>query len=165
MSSHHVGRSSAASVISQLLKNRHLNNVGVVKTFSSTLRHPLRAGRHFALVEICQANLRLASNRCGSGTQSDPTISSIATSIMITTSNSPVKGSGMPNHYGGDLLHTMGISGLSRVRTELLHFGVVPAAPPHPVQLDRQLSRHRDLGDLPSAPVVRKVEFKLLQIK
>ena len=91
----------------------------------------------FALVEICQANLRLASNRCGSETQSDPTTSSIATSIMITTSNSPVKGSGMPNHYGGDLLHTMAISGRSRVRTEFLHFVVVPAAPPHPVQLDR----------------------------
>jgi hypothetical protein len=91
------------------------NNVGGVKTFSSTLLHPLQAERHFALVEICHANLRLASNRCGSGTQSDPTISSIATSIMITTSNSPGKGSGMPNHYGGDLLHTMGISGFSRV--------------------------------------------------
>jgi hypothetical protein len=36
---------------------------------------------------------------------------------MITTSNSPVKGSGIPNHYGGVLLHTMAISGLSRVST------------------------------------------------
>jgi hypothetical protein len=27
----------------------------------------------------------------------------------------------MPNHYVGDLRHTIGISGLSRVRTELLH--------------------------------------------
>ena len=43
-------------------------------------------------------------------------LSSIATSIMITTSSSPAKGSGMPNRYGGDLLHTMGMSGLSRVR-------------------------------------------------
>ena len=57
----------------------------------------------------------------------------------------------MPNHYGGDLLHTMGISGLSRVRTELLHFVVVPSATPHPVQLDRQLPGHRHLGDLASA--------------
>jgi hypothetical protein len=73
------------------------NNVGGVKMFSGTLRHPLRAERHFALVEICQANLGLASNRCGSGTQSDPTISSIATSIMITTSNSPAeRGAGCP---------------------------------------------------------------------
>ena len=53
------------------------NNVGGVKAFSSTRRPALQAERHFALVEICQANLRLAANRCGSGTQSDPTISSI----------------------------------------------------------------------------------------
>src|SRR5437660_12836081 len=71
---------------------------------------------------------------------------------MITTSNSPRKGSGIPNHYGGDLLHTMAISGLFRVRTELLHLVVVPAAPPHPVQLDRQLAGHRDFGDLAPAP-------------
>jgi hypothetical protein len=58
----------------------------------------------------------------------------------------------MPNHYGGDLLHTMAISGLSRVRTELLHLFVVPAAPPHPIQLDRQLAGHRDFGDLSSPP-------------
>ena len=60
----------------------------VSRTFSSTLQHRLGVERHFALVEICQANLGLASNRCGSRTQSDPTISSISTSIMITTSNS-----------------------------------------------------------------------------
>src|ERR1041385_3851280 len=122
--------------------------LAVARTFSSTLQHRLGVERHFALVEICQANLGLASNRRGSRTQSDPTISSISTSIMITTSNSPVKGSGMPNHYGGDLLHTMAMSGLSRVRTELLHSVVVPAAAPHPVQLDCQLPRHRHLGDL-----------------
>ena len=40
-------------------------NVRGVKTFSSTLRHPLQAEAIFALVEICLANLRLASNRCG----------------------------------------------------------------------------------------------------
>ena len=58
----------------------------------------------------------------------------------------------MPNHYGGDLLDTMGISGRSRVRTEFLHFVVVPSAPPHPVQLDRQFPGHRDLGDLSPTP-------------
>src|SRR5215470_14633658 len=47
------------------------------------------------------------------------------TAIMITCSNSPVEGSGMPNHYVGDLLPTIGISGLSRVRTELLQLCVV----------------------------------------
>jgi hypothetical protein len=49
-------------------------------------------------LRFAKTNLRLASNRCGSSTQSDPTIYSIATSIMITSSNSPGKGSGMPNH-------------------------------------------------------------------
>ena len=58
----------------------------------------------------------------------------------------------MPNHYGGDLRHTMAISGLSHVRTEFLHFVVIPAAPPHPVQLDRQLAGHCHLGDLASTP-------------
>ena len=33
----------------------------------------------------------------------DPTISSITTAIMITTSNSPAQGSVVPNHYAGDL--------------------------------------------------------------
>ena len=32
------------------------NNVGGVKTFSSTLRRRLLVERHFALVEICQTN-------------------------------------------------------------------------------------------------------------
>ena len=45
----------------------------------------------------------------------------------------------MPNHSVGDLLHTQRISGLSRVRTELLHLLVVPFLPPHPVETDRQL--------------------------
>src|SRR5579859_1559868 len=70
---------------------------------------------------------------------------------MITTSNSPAKGSGMPNHYAGDLLHTMAISGLFRVRTELFKLTVVQPLTPHPVQMNRQLSGHRDLRDLPSS--------------
>jgi hypothetical protein len=39
-----------------------------------------------------------------------------------------------------------------RVPTELLHLFVVPAASPHPVQLNRQFPRHRYLGDLAPAP-------------
>src|SRR5437879_1218030 len=70
---------------------------------------------------------------------------------MITCSNSPVLGSGMPNRYVGDLLHTIGISGLSRVRTERLQLAVVAALAPHPVQMHRQLASHRYLGDLPSS--------------
>jgi len=71
---------------------------------------------------------------------------------MITSSNSPAKGSGMPNHYVGDLQHTMAISGRSRVRTELCELAVIPTPAPHPVQVHRQLPSHRYLGDLPSAP-------------
>jgi hypothetical protein len=57
----------------------------------------------------------------------------------------------MPNHYVGDLLPTIGISGLSRVRTELVQLAVIPALPPHPVQMYRQFPRHRYFGNLPSA--------------
>src|SRR5450631_2156284 len=71
---------------------------------------------------------------------------------MITTSNSPAKGSRMPNHYAGDLLHTMAISGLSRVRTELFELTVVPALAPHPGQMHRKFACHGDLRDLPSPP-------------
>jgi hypothetical protein len=58
----------------------------------------------------------------------------------------------MPNHYVGDLLHTIEISGFSRVRTELLPWAVVAALAPHPVQMHRQFRRHGYLGNLPSPP-------------
>ncbi len=57
----------------------------------------------------------------------------------------------MPNHYVGDLLRTMGISGLSRVRTELFQLAVIPTLTLHPVQMHRQLPGHRYLRDLASA--------------
>ena len=47
-------------------------------------------------------------------------------------------------------MHTIAMSGLSRVRTELLHLAVIETLAPHPVQMHRQLSRHRYLGDLAS---------------
>ena len=46
----------------------------------------------------------------------------------------PLKGSGIPNQLLGVLLHTMAMSGLSRVRTELQHLLKVPSLAPHPVQ-------------------------------
>src|SRR5450631_236854 len=85
-------------------------------------------------------------------TQSDPCISSIPTAIMITTSNSPVKGSGIHTQLLGVLPHTIAISGLSRVRTELRHLLVVPSLAPHPVQTNGESAGHRDLGDLPPPP-------------
>jgi hypothetical protein len=63
----------------------------------------------------------------------------------------------MPNHYSGDLSLTIGISGLSRVRTELFELFVIPTLAPHPVQMHGQLSRHGYLGDLP-ATSHRKME-------
>src|SRR5713101_5649235 len=127
----------------------------VQQHFSSTLTHALRRARHFALVEglaVCFTNQGPLVIVSGQETRSDPSISSVTTSIMITTSNSPLQGSGTPNRYDGELLHTMGISGLSRVRTELFHLLVIPFLTHHPVHLNRQPASHGDLGDLPSPP-------------
>src|SRR5207248_4311357 len=106
------------------------NNVGGVKHCLSTLRPALGKERHFALVDGFAFQPKARSQSLRSGTQSDPTISSITTAIMITTSNSPGLGSGMPNHYVGDLRHTLAIFGLSHVRTELPHLLVIPLLPP-----------------------------------
>src|ERR1700687_1912265 len=64
----------------------------------------------------------------------------------------PAKGSGIPNQLLDVLLHTMAISRLSRVRTELFHLLVIPSLAHHPVKANPQFSRHGYLGDLPSAP-------------
>jgi hypothetical protein len=73
------------------------DNVGGVKRFSSTLRHALREERHFALVEKVpyptKARIVIVS---GQETRSDPSISSIQTAIMITSSDSPMRGAGCP---------------------------------------------------------------------
>jgi hypothetical protein len=66
----------------------------------------------------------------------------------------------MPNHYAGELLHTMAISELSRVRTELLHLLVVPSLTPHPIQVDGKLPGHGDLGDLASSSHGQVEELK-----
>jgi hypothetical protein len=58
----------------------------------------------------------------------------------------------MPHHCGGDLLHTMAISGHSRVQTKPFELAVVAASPPHPVQMHSQLARHGDFCGLASAP-------------
>ena len=58
----------------------------------------------------------------------------------------------MPNQLLGVLLHTLAISGLSRVRTELFQLLVIPSLAPHPVQANRQSPGHGDLGNLPPSP-------------
>src|SRR6266478_7215161 len=109
-----------------------------VKHFLGVLTRALRRERHFALVEGVpyqpQGSLVIGFR---SETQFDPCISSVTTSIMITTSDSPVKGSGIPNQFLGVLLHTIAISGLSRVRTELFRLLVIPSLAQHPEHLDR----------------------------
>ena len=56
----------------------------------------------------------------------------------------------MPTQFLGVLLHTMAISGLPRVRTELNPLLIIPSLAHHPVQTNGQPPRHGDLGDLPS---------------
>jgi len=58
----------------------------------------------------------------------------------------------MPNHYIGDLLHTIAMSGLSRVRTEFSPLAVIAALAPHPVQMHCEFPGHCHLGNLPSTP-------------
>src|ERR1019366_8003254 len=95
---------------------------------------------------MCRSNQGSLAISFKSGTQSDPCISSVTTSIMIVNSNSPVKGRGIPIQFLDVLLHTIACSGLSRVRTELFHLPVIPFLAHHPVQTNRQSPRHGDLG-------------------
>jgi hypothetical protein len=144
---------SAVTIHGQLLKNRVSDNVGGVKQFSSTRRRALEEERHFALVE------GFAFSNPGSlvikvRSELGPTHASLRslTAIMITTSNSSVKRSGTPNQLLGALLHTIAISGLSHVRTELAPLLIVPSLAHHPVQTNRQFPSHRYLGGFPPAP-------------
>src|SRR6266481_5625670 len=71
---------------------------------------------------------------------------------MITTSNSPLKRSGIPNQLLGVQLHTIAMSGLSRVRTELRHLLIVPSLAPHPVHANGESAGHGYFRDLPASP-------------
>src|SRR5579864_45748 len=125
----------------------------VSSTFLSTLIQALIEERHFALVVGLRFPPKARFESFGSGTRSDPAISSITYRDQDSLIRTPLlTGSGMPNHYVGDGLHTIGMSGLSRVRTELLRLAVIEALTPHPVQMHCQLPCHRYLGNLPSAP-------------
>src|SRR5271170_7672787 len=97
------------------------DNVGTVNHYLSVLLRALRRARHFALVEdvALPYQPRPARNQLQVRNRSGPCISSVTLSIMIFNSNSPVKGSGIPNQFLDVLLHTIAWSGLSRVRTEL----------------------------------------------
>src|ERR1700686_5338177 len=83
---------------------------------------------------------RLARNQY-SGLELGPTHASLRslTAIMITTSNSSVKRSGAPNQLLGVLLHTIAISGLSRVRTKPFHLLIIPSLQPVCLEARREL--------------------------
>ena len=100
---------------------------------------------------VCLFQPRLACNL--SGQELGPTHASLRslTAIMITTSNSSMKRSGTPNQLLGVGLHTIAISGLSHVRTELFQLLVIPFLAHHPEQLHGQASGHGNLRNLPSA--------------
>src|ERR1700746_4164298 len=61
-------------------------------------------------------------------------------------------GSGRPNQYLDVLLHTIAISGLSRVRTEPDLLLVFSSPTPHPVQTNCQSPGHSDFRGFTSAP-------------
>jgi hypothetical protein len=111
------------------------DNVGYVKYFFSTRLRPLGEERHFALLEQvpCPTKARFQSV---AGQELSPTHASLrsTTSIMITSSNSPAKGSGLPNRLRDVWLHINACSGLARVRTEFFQLLVIPLVAPHPVQ-------------------------------
>src|ERR1700690_2669301 len=88
-----------APITRSLTLNRLSDNVGGVKHISSVLVRALGRARHFALVEELPYQPRLARNRFQVRTQSDPCISSVATSIMITSSDSPLQGAERPINY------------------------------------------------------------------
>src|SRR5215472_1660203 len=87
-----------------------------VKQYLSTLLYALEEERHFALVVGLRFPTRARFESFGSGTRSDPAISSITHCDQDSVVRTPLlAGSGMPNHYVGAGLHTIGMSGLSRV--------------------------------------------------
>src|SRR3954447_11907830 len=102
---------------------------------------------------VCAFPPGLALNRQGQELgPTQPSLRSLtAIKIPFIRTPSPA-GSGMPNHYSGDLLHTIAMSGLSRVRTELLLMAVVATLAPHPVQVHRQFPRHHYFRNRPSTP-------------
>ena len=105
----------------------------------------LSLARKIAAIPLPFPTPARSQSRFRSGTRS-------VTAIMITTSNFSVKRSGTPNQFLGVLLHTMAMSGLSRVRTE-----------PDPLPVVPFLTHHPDTGEpsvsVPSRPWRSSVHF------
>jgi hypothetical protein len=118
----HYGVHSKKSAISLSLKNNAVSNQGSLVTVF-----------RFGLIGPTHASLRSL------------------TAIMITSSNSSLSRSGMPNQLLGVLLHTIAMSGLSRVRTELFQLLVIPFLTHHPEEVNGQAPGHGNLRSLPSS--------------
>ena len=93
-------------------------------------------------------------NRFRSGTQSDPCISSIRNcnhdycfELLFFRERSRT-----PNQLLDVQRNTIAISGLSCVRTEFAPLLKIPSLAHHPIQPNRQSSRHRDLRRLAPTP-------------
>ncbi len=110
------------------------DNVGPCQALFEHTQQALREERHFALVDgVALPTVGSLVISFEVRTQSDPSISSVTLSIMITTSDSSMKRSGIPNQLLGVRQHTIAISGLS-LRTKLFQLLVVPSLSPHPVE-------------------------------
>src|SRR5436305_14685726 len=98
------------------MKNRVSNNLGGVKHFRAHYRMNSEKSAISLSLKMCRSNQGSLANQV-SGQELSPTHASLrsTTSIMITTSDSQVKGSRTPNQLLGVGLHTIAISGLSRV--------------------------------------------------
>jgi hypothetical protein len=95
----------------------------IVKNWDGTVLRP-GAGAYtcFPTRDSMKKRGKMHRNRFGSSTRSDPFVSSLATPIMIPNSDSPVKGSRMPNQLLGVRLHTMACSGLPACEPIPLHW-------------------------------------------
>src|SRR5216683_2528623 len=93
-----------------------------------------------------------------SGTQSDPCISSVTPSIMITTSNSPREGERDTQSISRcSTAHHRDVRVVPRAN-RTFSTARNPSLAPHPVQTNGESPRHGDLGDLPS-PAHPQVEI------
>jgi hypothetical protein len=87
------------------------------------LRNALGEERHFALVDDFALS-NLGSLLIVEGQELSPTQPSLRspTAIMITCSNSPSRGSGMPNHYVGDYCPPSGFPGTPACEPSFLNW-------------------------------------------
>src|SRR5260370_36190979 len=125
---------------SLVFEHRISDNVVPVKYFVSVLTRALRGARHFALVEAVPYQPK-ARSQSVSGQELSPTHASLrsTTSIMITTSNSPVQRERTLNQLLGALLVNPG--GTPMLRRDR---GSPIVLAPYPLRLNNPTCQSRD---------------------